>query len=89
LSMWARGCWFGPLLRNRGHPHTRSRSLKTGRVVIVLQGRYAGRKAVIVKTYDEGEGDRKFGHCVGASARARVRRWHARMTVAAARSCGD
>lgn len=38
-------------------------SLKTGKVVIVLQGRYAGRKAVIVKTFDDGavEGrDRKF-----------------------------
>ena len=40
-------------------------SLKTGRVVIILQGRFAGRKAVIVQAHDDGHGDRKFGHAVG------------------------
>lgn len=39
-------------------------SLKTGKVVIVLAGRYAGRKAVIVNAFDEGLGDRKFGVCL-------------------------
>lgn len=41
-------------------------SLKAGRVVIILQGRFAGRKAVIVQAYDDGHGDRKFGHAVVA-----------------------
>lgn len=40
-------------------------SLKTGKVVVILAGRYAGRKAVIVKTFDDGNSARKFGHCVG------------------------
>jgi large subunit ribosomal protein L27e len=40
-------------------------SLKSGKVVILLSGRYAGRKAVVVKTFDEGHDKRKFGHCVG------------------------
>ena len=40
--------------------------LKQGRVVIVLRGRFAGRKAVIVKSFDEGAGSRKFGHCLVA-----------------------
>ena len=29
--------------------------IKAGRVVILLNGRYAGKKAVCVKTFDEGE----------------------------------
>ena len=41
------------------------RSLKSGKVVIVLGGRFAGRKGVVVKTYDDGTPDRKFGHAIG------------------------
>jgi large subunit ribosomal protein L27e len=40
--------------------------LRPGKVVVVLAGRYAGKKAIIVKTFDEGHGDRKFGHCIVA-----------------------
>lgn len=32
--------------------------------MIVLRGRYAGRKGVVVKTFDDGAGDRKFGHAL-------------------------
>ena len=38
--------------------------LKPGKVVILLSGRYAGRKAVIVKNYDDGTGSRPYGHCL-------------------------
>eukprot|EP01099_Mayorella_cantabrigiensis_P001737 TRINITY_DN1767_c0_g1_i1.p1 TRINITY_DN1767_c0_g1~~TRINITY_DN1767_c0_g1_i1.p1 ORF type:complete len:157 (-),score=47.05 TRINITY_DN1767_c0_g1_i1:73-543(-) len=41
-----------------------SKFLKPGKVVIVLQGRYAGRKAVIVKAVEEGTPDRRYGHAV-------------------------
>ncbi|RHY74090.1 hypothetical protein DYB37_004328 [Aphanomyces astaci] len=41
-------------------------SVKNGKVVVLLNGRYAGRKAIVVKTYDEGHGDRKFGHAIVA-----------------------
>jgi len=34
-------------------------------VVVLLQGRYAGRKAVVVKAYEDGTAERKFSHCVG------------------------
>jgi hypothetical protein len=34
------------------------------KVVILLTGRYAGRKAVIVKNYDEGQGGRPYGHAL-------------------------
>jgi len=38
--------------------------IKPGKVVIVLNGRYAGRKAVVVKNYDEGTNQRPYGHAV-------------------------
>ena len=40
--------------------------VKSGKVVILLQGRFAGRKAVVVKTFDEGNSGRKFGHAIVA-----------------------
>mmetsp|Transcript_31943 Transcript_31943/g.65800 ORF Transcript_31943/g.65800 Transcript_31943/m.65800 type:complete len:148 (+) Transcript_31943:75-518(+) len=38
--------------------------LRSGRVVVVLAGRYAGRKGVIVKAFDNGSDGKKFGFCV-------------------------
>eukprot|EP01115_Flamella_aegyptia_P014734 TRINITY_DN85828_c0_g1_i1.p1 TRINITY_DN85828_c0_g1~~TRINITY_DN85828_c0_g1_i1.p1 ORF type:complete len:146 (+),score=35.64 TRINITY_DN85828_c0_g1_i1:58-495(+) len=41
--------------------------LKQGKVVIILQGRYAGRKAVILKAYSEGKNaERPYGHALVA-----------------------
>ncbi|XP_050220824.1 60S ribosomal protein L27 [Mercurialis annua] len=40
--------------------------LKTNKAVILLQGRYAGRKAVIVRSFDDGTRDRPYGHCLVA-----------------------
>merc|ERR1711967_10227 len=40
--------------------------LKAGKVVLLLNGRMAGKKAVIVKTFDEGTPDRQYGHCIVA-----------------------
>lgn len=40
--------------------------IKSGRVVLVLNGRYAGRKAVIVKNYDEGNSEKPYGHALVA-----------------------
>merc|ERR1719453_1477244 len=40
--------------------------IKPGKVVIVLSGRYAGKKAIVVKTFDEGSKERPFGHCLVA-----------------------
>merc|ERR1719502_1091393 len=37
--------------------------LKAGKVVIVLNGRFAGRKGIIVKPFDESN-DRSYGHCL-------------------------
>merc|ERR1712062_943764 len=38
--------------------------MKQGKVVLVLSGRFAGRKAVIVKPADEGTTDKPFGHAL-------------------------
>merc|ERR1712168_1614435 len=40
--------------------------MKPGKVVLVLNGRFAGRKAVIVRNYDEGQSDRAYGHALVA-----------------------
>eukprot|EP00928_Gymnodinium_smaydae_P077203 TRINITY_DN6042_c0_g2_i1.p1 TRINITY_DN6042_c0_g2~~TRINITY_DN6042_c0_g2_i1.p1 ORF type:complete len:173 (-),score=43.49 TRINITY_DN6042_c0_g2_i1:50-493(-) len=40
--------------------------IKTGRVVVVLNGRYAGKKAIVVKTFDDGSRARPFGHALVA-----------------------
>ncbi|CAD5206858.1 unnamed protein product [Bursaphelenchus okinawaensis] len=42
------------------------RILKPGRVVILLGGRFAGRKAIVVKSYDDGSNDRPYGHALVA-----------------------
>lgn len=39
---------------------------KAGKVVLLLNGRMAGKKAVIVKTFDEGTPDRPYGYCLVA-----------------------
>mmetsp|Transcript_35224 Transcript_35224/g.51740 ORF Transcript_35224/g.51740 Transcript_35224/m.51740 type:complete len:145 (+) Transcript_35224:145-579(+) len=38
--------------------------IKSGKVVIVLAGRHAGKKAIVVKTHDENSGDKRFAHCL-------------------------
>lgn len=40
--------------------------MKKGRVVILLAGRRAGKKAIIVKQVDEGKKNRKFSHALVA-----------------------
>ena len=38
--------------------------IKAGRVIVMLNGRYAGKKAVVVKPYDDGSRTRPYGHCL-------------------------
>ncbi|KAG6532804.1 hypothetical protein ZIOFF_006657 [Zingiber officinale] len=40
--------------------------LKPNKAVIILQGRFAGRKAVIVRAFDDGTRERPYGHCLVA-----------------------
>ncbi len=41
-----------------------SKILRAGKVVIVLNGRFAGRKAVVVKTFDDGTTARPYPHAL-------------------------
>ncbi len=54
--------------------------LKPGKVVIMLSGRYAGKKAVILKVYYEGSKSRKFGHCLVAGIERYPRKVTKKMT---------
>ncbi|RWW13998.1 hypothetical protein GW17_00022264 [Ensete ventricosum] len=40
--------------------------LKPNKAVIVLQGRFAGRKAVVVRAFDDSTRYRAYGHCLVA-----------------------
>ncbi|CAM8902742.1 unnamed protein product [Rhodiola kirilowii] len=40
--------------------------LKPGKAVIVLHGRYAGRKGIIVRSFNDGTRDRPYNHCLVA-----------------------
>lgn len=45
-------------------PNARFKQSESGKVVIVLAGRHAGKKAVVVKNIDDGNSDRRFSHCL-------------------------
>ena len=40
--------------------------IKSGKIVVMLAGRQAGKKAIVVKEYAKGNVDRNFGHCLVA-----------------------
>ncbi|XP_067932145.1 large ribosomal subunit protein eL27-like [Watersipora subatra] len=40
--------------------------MKSGKVVLILSGRFAGRKALIVRNYDEGSSEKPYGHALVA-----------------------
>merc|ERR1712232_1502191 len=51
-------------------PEDMVKFLKDGKIVVLLQGRYAGKKAVILKTMDDNTKERPYGHCfVGGIAK--------------------
>merc|ERR1712157_363741 len=40
--------------------------MKQNKVVLILKGHFAGRKAMIVKNHDDGTSDRQYGHALVA-----------------------
>jgi len=40
--------------------------MKSGKVVLILSGRYAGRKGIVVKNNDDGTADKPYGHAIVA-----------------------
>ncbi|CAJ0581464.1 unnamed protein product, partial [Mesorhabditis spiculigera] len=53
--------------------------MRPGKVVLVLRGKYAGRKAVIVKSYDEGSAERTYPHALVAGINKYPRKVTTRM----------
>ena len=56
------------------------RFLKSGRIVILLQGRFAGKKAVIVKSFEEGSKTRAYPHAIVAGIERHPLKITGRMT---------
>ncbi|KAL0874162.1 hypothetical protein Bca101_023867 [Brassica carinata] len=52
--------------RSRTSEETMVKFLKQNKAVILLQGRYAGKKAVIIRSFDDGNRERPYGHCLVA-----------------------
>ena len=48
--------------------------VKSGRIVIILQGRLAGKKGVVIRASEEGNKERKFGHALVAGVERGPRR---------------
>uniref|UniRef100_A0A1D1ZGX3 60S ribosomal protein L27 n=1 Tax=Anthurium amnicola TaxID=1678845 RepID=A0A1D1ZGX3_9ARAE len=53
--------------------------MKPGKIVLVLSGRFAGRKAVVVRNYDDGTSDKQYGHALVAGIDRYPRKVHKRM----------
>lgn len=53
--------------------------MKHGKVVLVLAGRYAGRKAIVLKNNDDGTADKQYGHAIVAGIDRYPRKVHKKM----------
>nr|CAJ17393.1 ribosomal protein L27e [Hister sp. APV-2005] len=53
--------------------------MKVGKVVLVLSGRYAGRKAIVVKNCDDGTAEKEYGHALVAGIDRYPRKVNKRM----------
>jgi large subunit ribosomal protein L27e len=61
---------------------TMGKIMKSGKVVLVLSGRFAGRKAIIMKTFDDGTSEKMFGQALVAGIDRYPRRVTRRMNKA-------
>src|SRR5579859_5068753 len=66
--MYSRSLYTVPLISLSCLQVSRTNSLvlKPGKVALITRGRYAGRKAVILKPYDDGTKVHPFGHALVA-----------------------
>lgn len=56
--------------------------MRAGKIVIILSGRYAGRKAIIMKSFEEGTPEKQFGQALVAGIDRYPRRVTRRMNKA-------
>lgn len=62
------------------HVLLRFDSIKQGKIVILLQGKYAGKKCIVLQTNDQGTNKHSFGHCVVAGIEKYPRKVTKRMS---------
>ncbi|KAL6748786.1 60S ribosomal protein L27 [Haematococcus lacustris] len=55
--------------------------LQSGKVVVVLTGRFAGKKAVIVRNFDDGTTSRPYGHALVVGLQKEPRKVTKRQTA--------
>merc|ERR1719473_2061169 len=60
--------------------NTAGKIMKKGRVVILLAGRYAGKKGVIVNVHEQSNAGRKFPHALIAGIDRHPRKVHKKMS---------
>merc|ERR1712071_400479 len=77
-STWGLYVWDGQLQVSVSHPSIHrlisgtytsakmGKIMKSGKVVLVLAGRFAGRQAIIVKNYDDSTQEKPYGHALVA-----------------------
>ncbi|KAL2740816.1 60S ribosomal protein L27 [Vespula squamosa] len=65
--------------KRRRTPLKMVKIMKSGKVVLVLSGRYAGRKAIVMRTFDDGTTDKQYGHAMVAGIDRYPRKVHKRM----------
>lgn len=53
--------------------------MKPNKVVLVLSGRYAGKKAIVMRNFDDGTSEKQYGHALVAGIDRYPRRVHKRM----------
>nr|CAD7442051.1 unnamed protein product [Timema bartmani] len=58
---------------------TMGKIMKSGKVVLVLSGRYAGKKAIVMRNFDDGTSDKQYGHALVAGIDRYPRKIHKRM----------
>nr|CAD7198309.1 unnamed protein product [Timema douglasi] len=59
--------------------YTMGKIMKSGKVVLVLSGRYAGKKAIVMRNFDDGTSDKQYGHALVAGIDRYPRKIHKRM----------
>ncbi|EEB13779.1 60S ribosomal protein L27e, putative [Pediculus humanus corporis] len=62
--------------------------MKPGKVVLVLSGRYAGKKAIILRNYDDGTSAKQYGHALVAGIDRYPKKVHKRMGIRLERTGG-
>nr|CAD7430664.1 unnamed protein product [Timema monikensis] len=70
---------YQPSFQLKHLDYTMGKIMKSGKVVLVLSGRYAGKKAIVMRNFDDGTSDKQYGHALVAGIDRYPRKIHKRM----------